>query len=120
MRQALAPGLEAVIANHLEMRTPVVLEGDFIAPALAAQTSLAGLPNDGQVRAVFLHEPDEAQLVANFLQREPAEGLQTTRARVSALYGAWLKQEAERYGLPLVTARPWETVFERVVAAVGS
>src|SRR2546423_141621 len=82
-----APGLEAVIANHLESKTPVVLEGDFIHPALAAQTTFAGMPNGGQVRALFLYEEDEGQLVENFLQREPEQGPQATRARVSWLYG---------------------------------
>jgi hypothetical protein len=31
----------------------------------------------------------------------------------------WLKQEAERHGLPVVLARPWDTVFERLIAAVS-
>jgi 2-phosphoglycerate kinase len=30
--QAMLPALEAVIANHLESQTPIVLEGDFILP----------------------------------------------------------------------------------------
>ncbi|MFL5804676.1 MAG: hypothetical protein ACJ8CR_23390 [Roseiflexaceae bacterium] len=118
VRQVMAHGLEAVIANHLETQTPVVLEGDFIAPALAALPSFAGLPNDGQVRTIFLYEADEQQLLTNFLQREPESGPQTTRARVSWLYGQWLKQEAERYGLPMVPARPWDTIFERIIAAL--
>jgi 2-phosphoglycerate kinase len=117
--QVMAPGLEAVIANHLEEQTPVVLEGDFVHPALAAQTSFAGIPNDRQVRAVFLYEPDEQQLLANFLQREPESGPQVVRARVSWLYGQWLKQEAERCGLPALPARPWDTLFERIIAAIS-
>jgi hypothetical protein len=114
----MAVGLEAVIANHLEAGTPVVLEGDFIHPALAAQPSYAGQPNDGRVRGVFLHEPDERQLVTNYLQREPDTGPQTVRARVSVLYGHWLKAEAERLGVAVVEARPWETVFERVLSGL--
>jgi 2-phosphoglycerate kinase len=117
--QVMAPGLEAVIANHLETQTSVVLEGDFIHPALAAQTSFSGLPNDGQVRAIFLYEADERQLLMNFAQREPESGPQTTRSRVSWLYGQWLKQEAEQYGLPVLPARPWDTVFDRIIAAVS-
>src|SRR6266516_1496001 len=57
--RVMATGLEAVIANHLETQTPVVLEGDFIHPSLAAQTSFLGQPNDGRVRAIFLYEPAE-------------------------------------------------------------
>jgi 2-phosphoglycerate kinase len=33
--QVMAPALEAVIANHIESRAPVVLEGDFILPLLS-------------------------------------------------------------------------------------
>jgi 2-phosphoglycerate kinase len=116
--QVMAPGLEAVIANHLESQTPVVLEGDFLHPALAAQTQFGGLANEGRVRAIFLHEEDEAPLLTNFALREPASGAQTTRARVSWLYGQWLSREAGRYGLPVIAARPWDTVFERIIAAL--
>jgi len=117
--QAMETGLEGVIANHLESSTPVVLEGDFIHPVLATQASFSGQVNGGRVRAVFLHEPDEQQLVANYLSREPESGPQVKRAHVSWLHGEWLRQEAERYGLPVVSARPWETVLERVIAAVS-
>jgi len=117
--QAMTPGLDAVIGNHLETQVPIVLEGDFIDPALAAQASFAGQRNDLRVRAVFLHEPDEQQLVNNLLLREPERGPQTKRARVSWLHGQWLKQEAERLGLPVVAARPWDTVLERTIAAIS-
>jgi len=115
---AMGPGLEAVIAHHLRT-TPVVLEGDFLHPALAAQTSFADQVNDGRVRAAFLHEPDEAQYLANYRSREPASGPQVKRARVSWLKDQWLKREAERHGLPVVPARPRETLFERLIAAVS-
>jgi 2-phosphoglycerate kinase len=118
--QVMAPGLEAVIANHLEARTPILLEGDFIQPALAAQTTFAGLPNAGQVRALFLVEEDERQLLENFSRREPEHGPQLKRAQVSWLYGQWLKQEAERYELPALAARPWDTLFDRISAVLSS
>ena len=110
--QVMQPALEAVIANHLESHTPVVLEGDFILPALAAQ------PNAGRVRAVFLTEPDEAQLRHNYALREPEAGEQTGRARVSWLYNQWLEREAAKANLPVIAARPWATVFERLLAVL--
>jgi 2-phosphoglycerate kinase len=116
---AMSPGLEAVIANHLETSTPMVLEGDFILPALAAQARFSGQANGGRVLGAFLHEPDEQQLVANYLAREPERGPQVKRAQVSWLHGQWLRGEAERHGLPVVLARPWDTVLERLVAAVS-
>jgi len=118
--RVMAPGLEAVIANHLESQAPIVLEGDFVHPALAAQTNFVGQPNAGRVRAVFVYEPDEQQLVMNFAQREPESSPQTTRARVSWLYGQWLEQEAQRYGIPILPARPWDTLFDRIIAALVS
>ena len=116
---ALTPGLEGVIGQHLEASTPLVLEGDFLLPRLAAQASFSGQANGGRVRGAFLHEPDEQQFVANYMAREPQSGPQVKRAQVSWLHGLWLKQEAERHGLPVVLSRPWDTVFERLIAAVS-
>jgi 2-phosphoglycerate kinase len=116
--RAMAPALEAVIADHLETKVPIVLEGDFIAPALAAGPSFDGQSNAGRVRAVFLYEPDEAQILDNFSQREPEAGMQAKRARVSWLQGQWLQRECARLGIPALPARPWETLFGRVLEAV--
>jgi 2-phosphoglycerate kinase len=117
--RAMRPGLEGVIACHLKERTPVLLQGGHLLPALAAQPSYMVLPNDGRVHAVFLHEPHEHQILANYLSREPQFSPQIKRARASWLKSQWLKQEAERYGFPVVCARPWETVLERLIAAVS-
>ncbi len=114
----MTPALAAVIANHLETQTPIVLEGDFILPALAAQAAFGNIQQNNAVRGVFLYEPDEAQLLANFLQREPETGPQHKRARVSWLYGQWLKHQAEQHHIAVVGARPWDTVFERIVAVL--
>src|SRR5262245_14674446 len=115
--QVMAPALESVIANHLESRTPVVLEGDFIHPILAAQISFYEQSNEGRVRGVFLYEPDEEQIRRNFLLREPEAGVQEKRARVSWLYGEWLRRESARLNVPALPARPWDTLFERILTA---
>jgi 2-phosphoglycerate kinase len=116
--RAMTPALEAVIADHLETRMPLVLEGDFIAPALAAQPSFVEQPNGRRVRAVFLYEPDEAQIMRNFSLREPEAGVQAKRARVSWLQGQWFQEECGRLGIPSLPARPWETLFARVLDAM--
>jgi len=110
--QVMAPALEAVISNHLESQAPVVLEGDFILPMVAT------LFSESQVRALFLYEESEEQLRQNFLQREPEQGLQEKRARVSWLYGQWLRQEAVRVGALALPTRPWHDLFERILAAL--
>ncbi len=116
--EALEPALAGVIANHLETNTPVVIEGDYLVPSFAARTSFRGIPANGRVASVFLHEPDEAQLVANYAGREPADGEQRLRARVSALFGEWIAAEAALHGAPVIGPRPWSSLERRVLAVL--
>lgn len=116
--RVLLPGLSAVVANHAETRAPIVLEGDYLLPELLADPGETPWAAE-RVRAVFLYEPDERRIVRNFLEREPEAGEQASRARVSWLLGMWLRDECERRGLPALPARPWRSLRERVVAAVG-
>ncbi len=74
LAQVLSPGLEAVIARHLEEHLPVVMEGDYLLPSLAARSEFAGVAAEGRVRCVFLREFEERQLLQNLLGREPAAG----------------------------------------------
>ncbi len=39
--EVMAPAMAAVIVNHLETRTPLVMEGDFILPALVEHPAIA-------------------------------------------------------------------------------
>jgi 2-phosphoglycerate kinase len=119
IRRVMRPALEAVVANHLAEHRPVVLEGDFIHPALAAQRSFGDEPAAGRVRGVFLYEPEVEQIVRNYLAREPETGRQETRARVSALYAAWGLDQCEGHGLPALEVRPWDTLAERILAAIA-
>ena len=115
----MSPALKAVIMNHIEERTPIVLEGDYILPELLLDDPVHNDWHPERVRAVFLFEPDERQLVQNFLSREPSEGEQRGRAHVSRLYGEWLQKECDTYGVPALPARPWESLFDRIVDAIG-
>ena len=72
-----------------------------------------------RVAAVFLYEPDENQILRNFAQREPGAGEQTKRARVSWLFGRWLKEECARYGAIALQPRPWNTLLDRVVETIS-
>ena len=113
----MSEALEQVIGNHLEGGPPIVLEGDFLLPEVAARGSYAGQPAGGRVRAIFIVEGDEAQIARNYLAREGEE--QAGRARISWRYSEWLRQDAERLGVPVLEARPWDTVFERCLEAIG-
>ena len=108
---ALRPAYAAIIADHVEFAAPVVFEGDYLFPELAAEAGTA-------VRAVVLDEPDEDQITENYRRREPAAQQQRHRARVSALVSAELARRARRCGVPVVPARPWSDVLDRVEAAL--
>ncbi len=112
----MAEALEYVIANHLEDGHPIVLEGDFILPTVAIQDVYAGVPNNGRVQGLFLHE-EEAQIARNYELREGGE--QSGRAQISWRNSEWLRVEAERLGVPTLPARPWETVFDRALAVLA-
>src|SRR4051794_11113493 len=113
---AMSGAMELVIGNHLASSAPVVLEGDFLLPSLAVRPAYDGVAADGQVRAVFLYEEDEQQILRNYRAREGTD--QPHRARVSWYHSEWLRREAARLGLPAVPARPWDTVLERVIAVL--
>ena len=117
--RSLTPAFAAVIANHIESRVPIVLEGDYALPEiLSPESRQPGAPME-RVAAAWLYEPDEGQIKRNLNAREP-EHDHTKRARVSWLHGEWLRAECERLGLVALPARPWETVLERVIRAIGS
>ncbi|MFJ8296949.1 hypothetical protein ACIQ9R_13870 [Streptomyces sp. NPDC094447] len=109
--EALAPAVEAVVANHVGTDTPVVLEGDYLLPPAVTP--------GGPVRGLFLHEDDEAQVTANYLHREPEAGPQRHRARVSVLYGRWLASRAHAAGVPVLAPRPWTDLADRAGRRLG-
>jgi hypothetical protein len=113
----MAEPLTSVIANHLDGGSPIVLEGDFLLPDLATQTSYDGISAAGKVRALFLYE-EEDQIARNYLAREGEP--QPGRARASWRHSEWLRQEANRLGVPTLAARPWETVFARALALLNA
>jgi 2-phosphoglycerate kinase len=111
--------LEAVVAHHLSQNQPVVIEGDGILPRMAAGTHFAGHESGGSVRAIFLVEPHDEDLLAAFQARgargDPVdERTLGAQARVAWLYGQWLQEEALTLGLAVVAARPYERVAARL------
>ncbi len=113
--EVMSMALEPVLRNHLDGGIPTIYEGDFLLPSFAARSSFCGHPADSRVRGVFLYD-DAEQINCNFQQREGQS--QPDRARISQLYGEWLRNEAERHGQLAIPARPWETAMERIVAAL--
>jgi 2-phosphoglycerate kinase len=115
--------LEIVVANHIATAAPLVIEGDGILPAMAAQRRFADRDALDQVRAAFVFESDEAALFETALARGRGFDALTAPAQQKAvrrswLYGRWLREEALRSGLPVIDARPWPTLAARLLAAL--
>lgn len=122
--EALAPAIAKVVDNHVHIAAPVVIEGDGILPALLTRPELREHVAAGQVRAVFVVEPDEQEIFTNMQARGRglegrAEDELRTQARANWLYGQWLAGEARAQALPVAAPRPWMTLVTRVAAASG-
>jgi 2-phosphoglycerate kinase len=120
--EAMARAVEIVVDNHVHIAAPVVIEGNDILPSLLTRPVVQEHAVEGQARLVVLIESDEQQILTNMLDRGRgiAEWTETelrTRARAYWLYGQWLAHEAQRRGLPVLEARPWTTLAERILAA---
>lgn len=129
---ALCPPLATIIAHHVVVADAgrLIIEGDGIVPQLAAQRDFSaqkvfsGLKLRAQVRSIFVIEDDEATILANMHARgrgfdEQPLSVQHLQARVSHLYGRWLRQEAMQYGLTVLSARPWDTLLSRALVTIA-
>ncbi len=120
--QVLSPALEVIIENHVDTVAPVVIEGDAILPSLWSRPAVRDRARQGYVKAVFLVEAEEQIVLTNILARGRGLSGRTerelqTEARAKWLFGQWLAQEAQRFGLPVVAPRPWSTLLERILTA---
>jgi 2-phosphoglycerate kinase len=118
-RTVYEPALRAVIADHLDTGTRVILEGDFLLPELvAAMRDDPSNARRGRVRGLFVHEPDEARIAENYQCREGDP--QHDRAHASWVLDRWLHGECRRLGVPIIAARPWHAVVDRAVAVLAN
>lgn len=131
--RAITPALHTIVSHHLavDVAGPLLLEGDGILPALAASQDFADvrgtrLPDiSRRVASVFLIEPDADVLLENQLQRSPTfygGDPEMQRRYTDAIwrYGQWLRAEAERYGCPTVSPRPFATLEQRILDAIAA
>lgn len=128
---SLTPALKIIIAHHVAVPGAgrIILEGDGILPYLAAHHHLGdlkhfcGLVLDREIRSVFLYEEDEQVLQQNLYARgrsfhDLTAEEQRVVTRGSWLYGRWLRNEAEANGLPVLPARPHDSLQQRILEAI--
>lgn len=119
--QIMSHALEDVIAHHVLTRTPIILEGDGITPALATVKEIDGVPVAGRIKSVFIIEPGEQAFAQTYRERWPDSDRSPHTAHWCQLawrYGQWLSNEAKQDGLPIVASKPWATLEERIIAVI--
>ena len=70
----------------------------------------------GDVRSLFLYEPEIAALKERLYSRDGELGLpsnQPSRLGMFYEYGLLIKERVEAVGLPALESRPFETLFDR-------
>jgi len=104
----LSHGLKAIVESHIETGSPIIIEGDFISVEFAASFK------HPKVKSIYIFEPDESQILNNYLKREGGDP-QEFRASISAAYGKKLQSECNKYGVNMVESRPWNTLIDRTI-----
>jgi 2-phosphoglycerate kinase len=113
-----APALDAFIDWEMKEGHRLLIEGAWITPQLAARHCNA-VPH---ARAVFIYEPDEDAILASMVERQRRDSPSERQVRLAAMawrYGNWIRDDAQEHGLPVVDARPRETLVERIVGAAN-
>ena len=115
--------VEPVIAHHHIIGRPVVLEGCWVLPAFAMQRTYAGVDTGDSVRALFLCEPELAAIETRIrARRRPGierlpKTAQLNHLEMQRRYGLAIATQAEALGLPVLEARPFESLEARAIAA---
>ncbi len=115
----MTPAIRSVVGHHTMTQKRIILEGDGIAPAAAAEQQ------SETVRAVFLVVTDEATLQHNMMARgrgviahsPETEAQGRAWVQLAWHYNQWLEQEARKYGLPMLSPQPYETLVMRILDA---
>jgi 2-phosphoglycerate kinase len=111
--ETLTPAMEAFLDHEMMERNRFVFHAAWITPDLAARKT----QTEG-VRAAFIDEKDTEPLLASIVKRsgrtEPSYR-QEVMTEVGRLYGDWLREGAERLGLPIVQSRPHDTLVDRIL-----
>jgi 2-phosphoglycerate kinase len=129
---AISPAIKMVIAHHTVVSGvgPIIIEGDGILPMLASQRDFSelkffwSLKTTHEVRSVILDEPDEKVILKNMQVRgrgfnELSLEEQQKWTNASCLYGQWLRQEATIHEVPVLAARPYDTLLERILTVLA-
>jgi 2-phosphoglycerate kinase len=111
----MTPAIDAFLDREIAEGHRLVFQSAWLTPEAAARRCEA----TAEARAVFIHEREEAEVLATMVKRQGREYPSERQKRLAPMawrYGNWLQEEAEKRGLPVAQARPRETLVERIIA----
>jgi 2-phosphoglycerate kinase len=111
--------LPTVLELELEAHKRLVVDGAWLLPSFVTEIELP----DTEVRAVYVVQRTEADVEAALIPRReglPLEDRHRLMNRRIFQYGVWLAGEARAHDLPVVEALPFESLLDRVRAALVS
>jgi 2-phosphoglycerate kinase len=116
---------EPVLVRQIVRNEPSVLEAVWLRPEFATQGVYAGRHVTKEVAALFLYEPELDVLRNRFEGRGEwwaGVAVDERERRIAYFYafGLEVKRRAESLRLPVLESRPFETLFERALAALDS
>ena len=115
--EAMTPAIEAFLDRELKEGHNLLFEGAWMTPEMAARRMKADC-----AAVAFIHEDEETEVLAAMVRRQGFESPSERQLKLAPMawrYGNWLKEGAERLGLPLVAARPRDTLVERIIGAIA-
>jgi 2-phosphoglycerate kinase len=115
--QVMSHAIEAVVAHHVLVRQPIIIEGDGILPELAVAQRIDQVPVAGRVEAVFVCAASIGDFRAALRRRWPAGGGRYAEkwTELAWRYGQWQREECIKRGVTVIDSEPFSTLAERAM-----
>lgn len=121
----MSRSFEPVVAQFLRSGRSVVMEGTWLNPEFASQSTYSGCEAAGIVKGLFLYEPVFGEMErrrrqrANPWDRVFSAAVMENVATMRYTLGLELKRHAETLGMPVLECRPFATLEHRALSALG-
>lgn len=122
--EVMVPAVRVVTDSHVVTNVPLVLEGDGILPALVDDPVIRPHIEAGHVRFCTVAAQTSAELFENMTAR--GRGMDVgdverhrRHAEANHAFETWLVESSRAHGIPVVISRPFATLPDRILDAIG-
>jgi 2-phosphoglycerate kinase len=123
LQEYMCTAFESVVSTQVAKGRSLLLEGTWLTPQFAAAKAFRGVSAD--VRPLFLFESDRSEMERRRRQRAYpwmrtfADDVMRNVSAMRYEHGIEMKRRAGALGLPVLESRPFETLEQRALAALG-